>query len=109
MTFHVDSFEENAASVSIVGWVFLRGTSAPEGGTIQVALRSERDGYLVDCQRMGRPDVAAAYRLTHSDCGFQLLLEKRSLSPGRYKIGLVITHQGQDSALRFTDLTVSVT
>lgn len=108
MIFYVDSFEDKAASFSMVGWAFLRSARFTQGSTIQVVLRSERDCFLFDCQKVARPDVAIAHQLTYPDWGFQFFLEKRDLPPGRYRVGLVIRRDGQEPALRFTDQTVNV-
>ncbi|MGH9441852.1 MAG: phytanoyl-CoA dioxygenase family protein [Thermoanaerobaculia bacterium] len=105
LLFHVDGFEDGPGGVSVFGWAFLPDDP---GGTLQVVLESEKNSYVVDCQKLKRPDVNVAFPKSPPEAGFQVFIDKRPLASGVYRVGLLLRNESCGQVFRRIDHTVRV-
>jgi SAM-dependent methyltransferase len=100
----VDSLEDDASRLAVVGWAFLTDEWGSEEEWIKLVLRSPERCYAVACARQRRGDVVSRFGLDREDPGFEVNLDKAVLQPGSYRLGVLLGGPGLQEG--FNDLGI---
>ncbi|HVG10973.1 MAG TPA: methyltransferase domain-containing protein [Thermoanaerobaculia bacterium] len=106
VTAYVDERRDEAGRLYVHGWGFLSDEWGDESEWIRLVLRSAERCFSVACSRQARQDVADRFGLDRDDPGFQVSVDKTSLPPGRYRLGLLLGGPGLQEG--FQDLGIDV-
>ncbi len=102
-----DAFKDDIHSVSMNGWAYIKGHSS-ENSKIFVVFKSNTKTYIFDAGGYKRPDVTAFFKTqNYDDSGFDYTAHKDELTPGSYKVGILI-EKDKIKEIKFTDKTVEV-
>ena len=98
----VDQAIDSAEFYTISGW------AAPvqsnfAGYTIQLILKSEKNVFVCDTDRLIRKDVTAYFKnqFNLDDCGFAAKIKKDELPKGKYEIGIYLHRSSEKGHVQF--------
>lgn len=97
---YVDFLDDAQDRLTIIGWAFLLDEAGSDQEWIKVVLRSADRCYAMACIRRPRHDVANQYCLDREDPGFEVTIDKSSLPPGRYQLGVLLGGPGLQDGFR---------
>jgi SAM-dependent methyltransferase len=104
----VDVVADDPQRLRLVGWAFLTDELGTEHEWLELILRSDDLCFSAPCRRMGRPDVVAQHGLDRDDPGYEAVVDKSALPPGRYRVGVRLGGPGLEDGFRDLSLETTV-
>jgi hypothetical protein len=103
----VDLVEDEKETLRVSGWA-IGNPDSIQDNTIDIVLNSGNLVFTVPTTPKARPDVKATFksRLNLDNSGFDAEVNKKTLPPGKYRIGIFIHHNGKKGAMKFIDQTM---
>jgi hypothetical protein len=97
---YVDVIADEPRQLRVVGWAFLTDELGTEHEWLDLIVQSNGSCFSVPCRRMGRPDVVARHGLDRDDPGYEVVVDKSALPPGRYRVGVHLGGPGLEDGFR---------
>jgi len=107
LRYFLDTVASNEDYIYVDGWAFLSTKNAGRQ-KISVILNSAQKSFIAATIPIRRPDIAAKFhsrRLENS--GFAVLIRKKGLPPGKYRVGIAVVSR-QEKSLDFSQKYVAI-
>lgn len=90
-----DVIEQDAQFVHLVGWAVAHDANMDNYGTFVVLVATDGKLYVYDTKTQTRPDVVKVFsRKGYRSSGFEVVVPKRELPPGGYKLSVGVRENG---------------